>query len=304
MDGGVGAVERQLTNRSQSFAFPLNTTGHLDSTTWGVSGEASYDLGPATLTYIAGYHRLSYDYLTDFDFTATASSVVQIKQREWQVTNELRLSSNAGQGPLQYVLGLYQFHEETPFSQIQPNTPLPGITTTSSAPRIDATAYAAYGQATYSVTDALRLTGGLRFTYDKKVQEALYTSGTTILANNSGGKSWNALNYKVGAEYDAGPQNMLYANVSTAYKAGSTNLSIPASTYDPEHLTAYVIGSKNRFLDNHLQLNVEGFYYDYTNYQGALLQFMRIPAGCWCSTRWSMPERRGSTGSNSRERPG
>jgi iron complex outermembrane receptor protein len=270
-DGGVGGVERPLTDRDNDFAFPLNTTGSLDTRTYGVSGEANYDLGAATLTYIGAYRHLNYNYFADFDFTATKNATTDIDQHEWQVTNELRVSSNPGHGPLQYVVGLYQFHEETPYTQTQENSPAPGITTISSAPVINATAYAAYGQATYSLTSALRLTGGLRFTYDKKDQDAVYTSGGVELANNSGGKSWTALNYKVGAEYDLTSSNMLYANVSTAYKAGGVNLSIPASTYDPEHLTAFVAGIKNRFFNNHLQFNVEAFYYDYKDYQGALL---------------------------------
>ena len=40
-----------------------------------------------------------------------------------------------------------------------------------------------------------------------------------------------------------------------------------APTYEPEFIDAYTIGAKNRFLNNTLQLNVEAFYWEYTDQQ-------------------------------------
>jgi iron complex outermembrane receptor protein len=37
--------------------------------------------------------------------------------------------------------------------------------------------------------------------------------------------------------------------------------------YEPEKLTAYTVGAKNRFLDDRLQLNLEAFYWDYRDQQ-------------------------------------
>jgi iron complex outermembrane receptor protein len=48
-------------------------------------------------------------------------------------------------------------------------------------------------------------------------------------------------------------------------------------TYQPETLTAYEIGAKNRFLDNRLQINVDAFYYNYKNYQ--VDQLENLPVG-------------------------
>ena len=38
-------------------------------------------------------------------------------------------------------------------------------------------------------------------------------------------------------------------------------------TYQPEYITAYTVGSKNRFFGNRLQLNLEGFLWNYRNQQ-------------------------------------
>ncbi len=75
----------------------------------------------------------------------------------------------------------------------------------------------------------------------------------------------------VGAEFDWGENNLLYAKVNTGFKSGTVN-AVPANigvptTTDPEEVTAYQVGSKNRFFHNRLQLNAEFFYYDYEGYQ-------------------------------------
>jgi iron complex outermembrane receptor protein len=62
----------------------------------------------------------------------------------------------------------------------------------------------------------------------------------------------------------------LYLTVSTGFKSGGIN-NLPAdigiNTYQPEKITAYEIGSKNRFVDNRVQVNLSVFRYDYKNYQ-------------------------------------
>jgi iron complex outermembrane receptor protein len=69
-------------------------------------------------------------------------------------------------------------------------------------------------------------------------------------------------------EFDAGPRSLLYATVSTGFKAGGFFVSAPPNnSFGPETLTAYTIGSKNRFLDNRLQLNIEAFRWKYRDQQ-------------------------------------
>jgi iron complex outermembrane receptor protein len=83
--------------------------------------------------------------------------------------------------------------------------------------------------------------------------------------------------YRGGVEYDLAPQSMLYATVSTGIHPGNINNASLATTYpqyvfsQPEKLTNYEIGSKNRFFDNQLQLNGSIFYLDYKNYQATFL---------------------------------
>ena len=72
--------------------------------------------------------------------------------------------------------------------------------------------------------------------------------------------------------------NMLYLSYARGYKSGGINPPLSpifavSESFDPEFIDAFEIGSKNRFLDGTLQLNLTGFFY---KYQG--LQLARIVA--------------------------
>jgi iron complex outermembrane receptor protein len=64
--------------------------------------------------------------------------------------------------------------------------------------------------------------------------------------------------------YEPTRSNLLYAKVDTGYKSGGFT---SVSRYGPESLTAYEVGSKNRFAGNRVEFNIDGFYYDYRDLQ-------------------------------------
>ncbi|WP_206243658.1 TonB-dependent receptor [Novosphingobium terrae] len=73
--------------------------------------------------------------------------------------------------------------------------------------------------------------------------------------------------WRAAVEYDLAPRSLAYASVETGYRSGGFSASVGHETYQPEYITAYTIGVKNRLLDNRLQLNLEGFWWDYVNQQ-------------------------------------
>ena len=70
-----------------------------------------------------------------------------------------------------------------------------------------------------------------------------------------------------GLEYDLDSDSLLYANWDTGYHAGGFAFAEIKPTYAPEFLNAWSFGSKNRFLHDTLQANLEAFYWKYTNQQ-------------------------------------
>jgi iron complex outermembrane recepter protein len=73
--------------------------------------------------------------------------------------------------------------------------------------------------------------------------------------------------YRLAADWQLTPSNLLYASYETGFHGGGFNFGKGLETYNPETIEAYTIGSKNRFFDNHLQLNIEAFYWKYRDQQ-------------------------------------
>jgi iron complex outermembrane receptor protein len=213
-----------------------------------------------------------------------------------QYTVEARLASNAEQtNPLQWVGGVYYFRSNGSslgrfFQQGVSDIDL-------SLPSMHDESKAVFGQLTYTIFDALRLTGGIRYTSESKTESGQTIVGNIFLAPpptpttcaapftyyapvaggtpeparcgvpNAGDLSFSSTDYKAGIEYDLSSQSLLYANYSTGFKAGGFNPGSPPNTYEPEKLTDYDIGTKNRFFDNKIQLNGTAFYWSYSNQQ-------------------------------------
>lgn len=225
----------------------------------GYSGLVQWDTGPVTLTYIPAYKS------NDWDNQATSGAFLsQTYIYDTQQTHELRVSSNAVGSRLHWQGGAFYYDANNrkglrfPFATIRQE--------------VDTESVAAFAQTDYSFDDRTRITGGLRFTRDSKTEDGEnYTAGGDLLGEVRGVKSsWNSWTYKVGLERDVFESSMLYGNVSTGFKAGGISLSIgPEGSFDPEKLTAFQAGLKNRLLDGRLSIDSELYYYDYSNYQAA-----------------------------------
>src|SRR6185437_2216543 len=154
--------------------------------------------------------------------------------------------------------------------------------------------YAAFGEANYSLTDDLKLTGGLRWTDDRKhfliVPSWLVESGWGYPVRAAVDQEWNQLTGRAVANWtpklDFTDQTLVYGSYSHGYKAGGANPpgaiytshdqinGVPTSvnpthplTFQPEFVDAYELGTKNTLLDGGLTLNGDVFFYNYKGYQ-------------------------------------
>lgn len=89
-------------------------------------------------------------------------------------------------------------------------------------------------------------------------------------------KTFRKATWRAAVEYDVAPQSMVYASVETGFKAGGFFVSIDDPTYQPETITAYTLGSKNRFFDNRVQVNVEAFLWRYKDQQVSTFRSNRL----------------------------
>ena len=113
------------------------------------------------------------------------------------------------------------------------------------------------------------------------------------------------VSWRVGLNWKASADTLLYANVSQGYKAGSfpTIIASTQAEMDPvtqEKVVAYEAGVKTALFDRTLDLTAAAFYYDYRNKQtigryadiafGTLLKLINVPksrvAGVELSAAW------------------
>jgi outer membrane receptor protein involved in Fe transport len=169
------------------------------------------------------------------------------------------------------------------------------------------TSQAAFGELYWQASEAIKVTAGLRYTDDRKSftpvpSQALLGSGALTGGTVSRGypvepdidQTWRELTGRLGIDWQPKlsftDQTLLYAFYSHGYKGGGANppgigfakvnpvfptlppvVSNPAvnygSTFDPEFVDAFEVGSKNTLLGGAMTLNMTGFYYDYKGYQ-------------------------------------
>ncbi len=137
-----------------------------------------------------------------------------------------------------------------------------GVTTTNARNR----SYAGYAQATVHVTPQLDLTGGIRYTEDKRRATLVTVANPSPNAVPPGtyDVNFSRTNFTGIVTYRPNSDITAYAKVATGYVAGGLYNGIP---FAPESLTAYEIGLKSQFFDNRLRLNVAAFYQQYKNLQ-------------------------------------
>ena len=280
---------------------PQPSAGFQNLRFYNMSTEIRWNTGPVIVTLQPSFRRASMAYSEDAPFQNLFGPGFGNQPGRPETSNqesvELR-AENANPGPLKYVAGLY-FYNEDQYQQFTVNGgPVEHVEVVAS---YGTRSYAAFGQATYSVTSDFRVTGGVRLTSDERTigDGNFYDLQPSLLAPTSpcfvplvlqaapqcdidryaGDETFRNVSWKGGIELDVLNNDLLYANVSKGFKAGGFNTqSTPqdpgsgtvigsAQSFQPETLLAYEAGFKGRFLQNRLQLNLEGYYWDYNNHQ-------------------------------------
>ncbi len=270
--GGVGAVIKGIPysdvvdgklKLGSDRNWALNTQGFIDLTIKNVRANLNYDFGPVTLSYFGGYRTQDISRQNDQDGGTGASFAFPTDGTTKTQNHELRLGTN-GAGPFGFQVGLYYFSDHndslTNFQILGGAAPINFYTFDYVT---DAKSYAGFGQAYYEITPDLKIEAGARYTREKKKQVGFSDVAgtyTDVDASYTGNKD----TYHLGVNWQATPDNLVYAKYDTGFKAGGFQNGF---TYGPESITAYEAGVKNRFLGSTLQVNLSGFLYDYTDLQ-------------------------------------
>ncbi|HZU62257.1 MAG TPA: TonB-dependent receptor [Novosphingobium sp.] len=189
-------------------------------------------------------------------------------------TQELRLTS--GSGPLRYVAGLW-FARNSLTRDLARGPVLQYVH--YHATTVNET-YSLYNDLAWDAAPRFTLVGGFRL--NRQLVDYTYANTTASPAFALGGHSSdNAITGKAGAQYHFTRDNMAYFTFSTGYKGQAYDLSsvfnanIAAhSPVAPETARSYEIGSKNSFFHHRLQLNVTGFWTNYSGFQTSSITYL------------------------------
>lgn len=280
-------VDRDLPNlRQVSQGFETNIPG--SDRSLPSAGQADQDaylarltwnLGNMTFTSLSAYRSIDYEWLNDGDGFDTFFVQYGQHDESKQFTQEFRLASS-GDSKLQWILGAYYLKEDAKTFMAIPfilGTPNDYIMWDGKS---DTEGYALFGQATYSFTDRLRLTAGLRYNKEEKQGDLVYNVfGALVEPSGALGEpagttwadilddSWDATTPKLALDYDFTDDIMGYASITRGFKSGGFNLLAAQYPYDPETLWAYELGVKTRLADGRVIANFGAFLYDYQDMQ-------------------------------------
>jgi iron complex outermembrane receptor protein len=240
-----------------------------------------------------------------------ASSIRELKQIH-RFVQEMRFTSNLS-GPWQYVAGF--FYSDTrgrvPFAGYYPPSIAPGISQTGgfvvtgipglpipvnplipdeifgSDAHTKVTEPALYGELSYNVNEAVKVTVGLRG-YRIKTETNGYLEGIAFggarLTDPTAELSESGVNPKLGMDWRLAADKLLYLQVARGFRPGGIVPSIPGNEvsdplgcfaqlqalgytnasqtkhYDSDSLWSYEVGAKTGWLDNRVTVNGAGFY--------------------------------------------
>ncbi len=279
-----------------------NATGPAfsDTDVWGTSATITWETGPATLKSISGYRQLTSEFGRDADGSPLPYVETIDRVEQDQFSQELQLSGLALDSRLNWLIGAYYFREDATqrtnvnlgvglYDALEslPGPLFPGGPGGAGNPAnagldlqilsdlaVKNTSYAAFGQASYALTEKFSITAGLRYTYDKKnLVSSLYRENAGVFAfpPTLQEENWDSFSPKASLEYKWTDALMTYASVSRGFKSGGFNGRPVAAEalrpFDPEFVTSYEAGLKSEWLDRRLRLNAAYYYTDYKDIQ-------------------------------------
>ncbi|MGE3690077.1 MAG: TonB-dependent receptor [Novosphingobium sp.] len=158
--------------------------------------------------------------------------------------------------------------------------------------------YGLYAQASYNLTDSLKVTGGIRYTWDKHSSDAqvrtyrLIGGVPTIFCTdpttetpapeckfNGQAASSAKPTWLIGLDYKPSPDILLYAKYTRGYRGGGVKPDAPNGyqSFLPEKVDSYELGLKSSFHGAVSgTFNLAAFYNDFVNQQ-ILFTFSGIP---------------------------
>jgi iron complex outermembrane receptor protein len=302
-----------------------NETSRRRARTYSLALTANIDLSDTlSLTSISSWDKGNLNFIEDTDGQGIALLEIPYRDRANQIAQDLRLTSDFA-GPFNFILGAY-YNREKVFNastfkiaqDVASGGDVDGNGVVNDADCAATTAgeacqfgnsfnqikksFAVYTDLSFELSDVVTLKGGLRFTRDTGRQpnfiaQQIGPSGAVLgvtIPTPATPLSYGISNLsgKIGVDFQVAPDNLLYATYSRGFRAPSFNAQ---AFFDPselnvaaaEEVDSFEIGSKNKFADRVITLNMAAFYYKYRNQQ-----FINVDPATAAQTLLNIPRSR------------
>ena len=270
--------------------FPESTIpGQVDYKGWGVSGQIDWQLTDTlSLVSITAYRSYLSIFSQEEDLSPMAISIGGPNSLDFHAfSQELRLSGDIGDKMIEYTVGGFYLKQHTFYTSRQDLRYPPGGLVFVSGDPVPAFTKAVFATATWNLTDALSVVGGVRYnkegkdyTYRRRDRDGNLLAGQNALLDGQTGRyrgdHWD---YRIGAQYRVSPAVMGYVQYSTGFKGGGVNprpFSVQqVQPFGPEILKTFEVGVKSDLFDRRLRLNLAAFT---SKYSGIQLTLSDCPA--------------------------
>ena len=266
-----------LIANTTDFQISEEIIGEGEIENWGGTLVVNWDLGGVNVKSTTGYIESSVDFFGGADGLSLPLVTLDRMDKSTSISQEVIVSGSFGK--VDWLVGGYFSDEDYNVIFDFPNLLLTGLDFKFQGIE-DIRSIAGFADATVSLTEELRVFGGVRVSGDKKSisQTEHVLAGGVAIADQCPlfavptvlkfKKKWTSVTPRGGIEYDFTDKVMGYAQYQQGFKAGGFNFAGACGNgFKPEKITSYEAGFKTSFADDRVTVNASAFFYDYKNLQ-------------------------------------
>ena len=310
--GGLTAYFNSVKNDDPNSDVRLNNDPTVAGKVYNLINTTVFKAGDdTTIKAIVGYTDSKSNSVADSDGTPFDIQTATVTANIKQVSAELQLAGKALGGNLEYVTGLYYVNNRTVTNLGGPKGPGSVFSFAPVGPTLNAVtlrgkatneAKAAYAQGTYSLTDALKITAGARYTNEtqklRQLPGGLYFG---LFGASPQSETIDRVNYQGIIQYFINSRAQVYGKVGSSFRSGGFNIgSAPrpgtavtgGNGFLPESTTAFELGAKfqGRLGNAPTRLTIAVFQQDVKDVQRAV--YATPPGGTLSGFTANIPKSR------------
>src|ERR1700722_1478827 len=245
---------------------------------WGVSGTLDWKLADSVnLKSVTAYRDFTNQYGRNSSGSPLSENYTYDDARHHQFTEEITLSGTTGR--FDWTTGAFYysaFDSDRGLDDLYPCTPQnPDVCIHVQDSNVAQTTenWAVFAHGDVHITDPFSITGGARYTSDKKDATIWITNEITqpIVTGQYVPTSATHGDYDVSVNYQWAHDMMTYLRYSTGFKGGGFSPrpadALQTTPFKPEYLRTAELGAKSEFLDHRVRVNGDFYYSKYLDQQ-------------------------------------